>query len=278
MYKIVAAVAAVLLSGVVGGLTLPSSDAQSAPRVRMVETRPAAESEVIELVEEDGVWLQARRGEAAPRAAEFAPLQVMRGGQAGTWQIVTNRDVTILLNTATGETFHLAEKEGHLAWKPIERPGTRAEMPALPRMREMPGMPPMPDRPAQPDRPNPDRPNADRLRKALEDARKRLKEAEGEEREALKRKIAEVEKTLHEMEKQDSRDKPRGEVQELETLLERLGDKIGMLEKKIKETDSKREAAELEGMVNELRGEVKRVKQELEAARKEQKERDKDRD
>lgn len=275
MYKIVAAVAAVLLSGVVGGLALPSSDAQSAPRVRVAETRPAAETEVIELVEEDGVWLQARRGEAAPRAAEFAPLQVTRGGQAGTWQIVTNRDITILLNTATGETFHLAEKEGHLAWKPIDRPMPCAEMPALPRLREM---PPMPDRPAQPDRPNPDRPNADRLRKALEDARKRLKEAEGEEREALKRKIEEVEKTLHEMEKKEGRDQPKGEVQELETLLQRLGDKVGMLEKKIKETDSKREAAALEAMANELRGEIKRVKQELEAARKEQKPRDKDRD
>lgn len=268
MHRLIAAAAAVLLSGVIGALSISGTEAQE--RGQWPEPVPAPHPGFIPPVQPPS---PARLGHA-PDFAELVPGQVQMlrvQPEAGTWQIVAAKDATLLLNTATGETFRLAEKDGNFAWKPIERPMPRADAPPMPRLREMPRTP---DRPAQPDRPNPDRPNAERLRKALEDARKRLKEAEGDEREALKRKIEEVEKTLREVEKNEGRDQPKGEVEDLESLLARLGDKIAMLEKKIKETDSKREAAELEAMANELRGEVKRVKQELEAARKERKERD----
>jgi len=256
MYKLVAAVTAVLVSGVIGAFTLQSSEAQMAPRV--VESEPVKE-----------LYLEVVPEQRWQRDTQPLQFEVFRQqGQPGTWQIITNKEATILLNTASGETFFLAEREGNYAWKPIERPIPRAEVPAMPRLREMPRMP---DMPAQPDRPNPDRPNADRLRKTLEEARKRLKEAEGDDRAALQRKVDELERTLRDLENNNKRDNPRNDVRDLEELLEVLTKKVSGLEKKIKDTDSKREAAELEGAANELRGEIKRVKKELEAARKEQK-------
>lgn len=251
MYKVIAAAAAVLLSGVIGSMTLPVSDAQSRLVPQPAPMPGPMPPMVVELEPEEDTIVMF---EGPDLRGQFA-----RPGQPGTWQIATSRDMTILLNTATGECYHLVGREGNFHWKPIERPAPRPET-QWPGLRELPTFPPMP--PAE-------RPGADRMRKALEEARRDLKDAEGKEREALKRKIEELERALEKQPAPENQPKRAlDRVEELETLLTRLNDKVAALEKRIKETDSKKESRELESMASELRAEIKRVKQELEAARK----------
>ncbi len=268
MTRWIAAALCVGAAGLFGAFTLHNAQAQDGrdyfrPRV---EARPEPRPRMAELHAEegDGLFLEVLQdgAPAGPMQWQMAPMQGR--GQPGTWQVVTSRDMTLLLNTACGETFRLAGERDALHWVPIERPMARMEGPALP---PFPGMPPRQD--------------ADQMRKALEELRKHAEKSEERDRDALKEKISEMEKALKNAERQGRPDQPRqpmNEVAEMEALLRRAKDKISDLEGRVEKTDSKRETEELKRQLEDLRADAKKLAGELEKARKEQKERDKQKD
>jgi hypothetical protein len=77
-------------------------------------------------------------------------------GQPGTWQIVTAKDMVLLLNSASGATFRLVQEDGGARWQPIEGQFPKAETARTPALRryELPEalkrmpLPPEVDRPA----------------------------------------------------------------------------------------------------------------------------------
>ncbi|MCB9895971.1 MAG: hypothetical protein H6839_16175 [Planctomycetes bacterium] len=277
MQKLIVASAAILITGVVGAFSVPGNDAQDARReTRRVETKEpriveVEDGEIIESVElKDGEWYVQRRRVETPRAPEAPrggqprmaemPMMRMQGApQPGTWQIVTVRERALLLNTATGETFTLADGDGGLRWQPIPRPDMQP--------RDMPrGMPEMPRMPGM-DRPNAERPNREQLEEKLEQLRKRLKESEGERREQVKKAIEELENTLEKMGKRDrepekgaDRERLRDELQNAIGDIER---KIAALKEKAEETDSKKEARKIEEQIGELKDKANALRKEL---------------
>lgn len=263
MTRWIAAAVCVCVTGLLGAFSLHQSQAQDGTEVLRprVEFQPAQRARMTERPSQtsENTYLEILEDGAGSVQWPLAPIQGR--GQPGTWQIVTSRDMTLLLNTASGETFVLAGDKESPRWKPVERP--------LPRL-ESPGFPPFPGMP--------DRPDTDQMRRTLDDLRKRAEKAEGRDREALKEKISALEKALKEGDRPAKPAAPRqpdNELAEMEALLRRAKDKIADLEGRVEKTDSKRETEELKRQLEDLRADAKKLANELEKARKEQKERDK---
>ena len=267
MQKLFVAVAAILVTGVVGAFSVPSNDAQDAERPRPVKTRIVEIEEtdgvIIERGEErDGEWRVELKREGKPRASQAPGMPGIVGmpmmrmmQQAGTWQIATSEKHTLLLNTATGETFRLDATEGKYFWSPIKRPeAQRREMPRMPEFgREM--------------------PRREQLEEKLEGLRKKLKDTDGDRREQIKNAMKELEKALEKLGNRegdrDEADRDAGrEVDELEGALEDMEEEIAEVEKRLEKTDSKRESKELEKALDEMNKEAKELRKELKKLRK----------
>lgn len=112
MYKLCAAIVAVAAAGIAGAFFQPHADAQE------TEEKPSPIY----------TWTT---------PAQSGYYQLLGADKPGTWQIVEADRRVLLLNTANGETYHLAEADGGLTWKEIPRP--RAAAPTvLPRSRIVP--------------------------------------------------------------------------------------------------------------------------------------------
>lgn len=267
MQKLITAGAAVLLIGI-GAFSTADSDAQRATRTTQGEIiEKDGKVRVVEkVVEPETVYLV----EDVVTTNPAMPIQFMPlGGHPGTWQIVTHHDWVLLLNTSTGESFHLEDNDDGLFWKPIHRPGNeRREMPRMPRERM--------DR---------EDINPERLAQRIEELRKKAEKARGESLEKLERTIEELERMRKEREPRGDRDRERDRPEErerdrdreenrkdraneLEDVIHDLEEKIGDLKERWEESDSVREREKLEKAVNELKEEAERVRKELKELRR----------
>ncbi|MEZ5991685.1 MAG: hypothetical protein R3E76_04970 [Planctomycetota bacterium] len=292
MQKLMIAAAAILLTGVFGAFQVTGSDAQDAhKRVRTVEREenriviqkngevkegPAdgivietqgEDERVVYEVGEDGKW-HVRRSverEAPEPRGIFQMQRVMQPGQPGTWQIVSNEDEMILLNTATGATFMLDDNDDGLFWREIPRRGTE---------RAMPRMPEMPDWRSERDQPNR---TPEQIERRLNELRKRMKETRGDAREKMEKAIEELERALEKV-GEARREEPRREreneeanrerhADELEAQINELKEHIKDLSNEAEETDSRRRARELEGEIKEIKEMIGNLKKELKELR-----------
>ncbi|MBZ0137790.1 MAG: hypothetical protein K8I27_15600 [Planctomycetes bacterium] len=247
MQNLITAAAAVLLVGI-GAFSAAHTDAQRTTRGEVIEK----DGEII-IVEEEVkpgakiTWAEKEDGRTTPGA----PWGLFAApSRPGTWQVITHDDVILLLNTATGETFHLDDNDDGMFWKPIPRPDMRP-MPALPR--------PEGDRRPQ---------NAERVEQRLKELRKQLKNARGEDRQRLERAIEEIERAREEGE-------PRGEGQrdrdadrerhlgELEDVINEIEEEVSNLKVRFEKSDSVREREKIENAIRELKQEAERVRKEL---------------
>lgn len=288
MQKLMIATAAILLTGVFGAFQVTGSDAQDARKqVRIVERddnriviqkngevkeRPDGgivietsgdDEEVVYEVGEDGKWHVRRtveRQAPEPRAI-FQMQRGMQPSQPGTWQIVSNDDEMILLNTATGATFMLDDNDDGLFWREIPRHGNDRAMPRIP---EMPGW--------RGEREQPNR-TPEQLERRLNELRKRIKESRGDAREKMEKAIHELERAL-EKAGEARREAPRREreneeanrerrTNELEEEIEELKERVKDLGNEAEETDSRRHARELEAEIKEIKELISNLKKEL---------------
>jgi hypothetical protein len=104
MYKLIAALIAILAVGVAGAIINPRAIAQQGEAESVFQLRPRS-------------GFHGHFGASEP----------------GTWQIVTAERHTILLNTASGETFQLVTHDDELRWKAIPWPQHRRPAIILPR-------------------------------------------------------------------------------------------------------------------------------------------------
>lgn len=239
MHKWIAATAAVVLTGALG-IFSTGGDAQDA---RGTDKAPRPD---IERVEHAGVQ----------------PVQFVRGQQQqrpGTWGIVTHDKVVLLYNTASGQTFHLNEREGNLHWKPVPGPGHERPRHENPNRRER------PDRGA----PSPraprdlDRMGKEDLENRLERMRERMREARGETRERLERAIHKIEEALEKRRKGDRENRPGRAVDDLEDVMGDIEERLRDLEEKLGETENRRERRELKGAIDELREEAGKLRKKI---------------
>jgi hypothetical protein len=233
MTRWIAAAVAIVAAGIGGAILVPSADAQEAKSEGPVVVLETEEREVE--VAKDGWDVPDRltlptyftwRSAPATRTALVAGH-----GQPGTWQIVTHEKMVLLLNTASGDTFHLREDGvGGVKWEPIPRP-------ELPRHDVPSGfgrfLPP-PDA-VQPDR----RPEGD-LKRRIEERRVREKDGRADEARDGDEKLADFEKAVDRIES------------ELEQIAKKLND--AGPEERAKLRDQRRE---LEKKLDELERELR---------------------
>lgn len=217
---------------------------------------------------------EAQRGPDAPRPD--APRPPMPA--PGTWQIVTHEKLVLLLNTASGETFRLREREGELHWQPIARPGAEGPRPDMPRGE-------------RPDRPPVERDGAQRLEDEVRMLREKLRNAHEDERPRIEARIKELLEKLKGADRPEPRgDRPKGEPdrerefdeavrreverRERERHTEALNEKIGKLERELEKTMRAADDAEgdkrekLKQHAKELERELKSLRAERDKARK----------
>lgn len=164
--KWIAASLGVLLAGILGTLTIAHTQAQEAETVDVVQAEPnetlrrVAQRDA-ERAEHERARLAELRSTFTSNQARIAPAQLFQvHGQPGTWQIVTAREMVLLLNSSTGATFLLEHQEGQARWKAIEGqfPSATAPKYVSPPRAETPDsarrvpLPPEVDKPARPDR------------------------------------------------------------------------------------------------------------------------------
>ena len=252
MQKLITAGAALLLVGI-GAFSVANTDAQRATCTTQGE-----------IIEEEGKLRIVEKvippeGVFTPRNTRLAVTDSYRfvtPAQPGTWQVVTHDDVILLVNTATGETFHLEDNDEGLYWKPIPRPGLERRVPRMPEMPRMPR--------ERADRDG-ERMSPEAIERRMDEIRRKMKEARGEARDRLERALEELER---EHEDRDEPHRDRDHEEELAEIYDEIEEKIGDLKDRWKESDSVRERERLEKAIKELKEEAERIREELKERRR----------
>jgi len=287
MQKLMVALGAILITGVVGGFSVGGNVAQDAgkERVRIVELEESGDAELrydeldtVEIIEQDGVYRLLQR-QPAPRAEQRRMPGMGGPGQPGTWQITSGGDRTFLLNTATGDSYLLAKGEEGMHWQPIHRP-----MPEMPQVPRVPGPRMERDFPQTPD-----------LDEKLEALRKELRNAKGEARERIENAIEELElarKRVREGEKRDVQPREKREPQprdkrdvepkdkrdsdandreraidELKQKLEHVEQEMADIKERHAESDSVKEREKLEKAAKELAARAEELRKKIKELR-----------
>lgn len=224
---------------------------------------------------------EAQRGPDAPRPDGPRPdAPRPPAPPTGMWQIVTHEKLVLLLNTASGETFRLREREGELHWQPIPRP----DMPRGERPRDS-DMP----RGDRPDRPPVEKGGIERLEDEIRMLREKLRNARDEERPRIEARIKELLEKLKGADRPDQPKRPeapregrapererefeeavRREVErrERERHTDMLNEKIAKLERELDKTLRAAEEADDEER-KELKERAKALEKDLKALRAE---------
>ena len=241
MTKWIAALVAIFAAGICGAFLVPQAEAQRALAAEAAE--PATHAP-----EDD--FVQMRPG-ARP---EMPPH-----GMPGTWQIAETKRETLLLNTATGETYRLEGLEGKLRWTPIPRPGM-----------DRPGMdrPDRPDRPGadRPDKPAP-RPNAERVEEEIRKLKEKLRDATDEQRKRIEERIKELREQMRRGDEDRPADPRRPEPPRGDRERERERAPEGGRGDDRRATD--RQMAEIEGAIKRLQRELDEIEEAMDDANKE---------
>jgi hypothetical protein len=243
MTRWIAAAVAIVAAGIGGAILVPNADAQDSKAESSAFEKVRKNSEPAPLFEKTfygqafkPTLQTAKTTERSLPVSGSVMTYLTSAGQPGTWQIVTHKDMVLLLNTASGDTFHLRETGvgGGVKWEPIPRPEPPRPSPIPARMLPPPysvpdgadGWPSRPDGRAEKDaRPDRDKRGderrwddekladfekaVDRIENELEEIAKKLNDAGPDEREKLRDQRRELEKKLDELEK-DLREMRRG--------------------------------------------------------------------
>ena len=233
MFKLLAAIAAVLVLGVAGACRSTVSDAQEKSNELKIVVETSEDGEAFQVNgEERGPAPRSPGRRVDPRREEGPGMPGMPGfpgmppivemghgfdmGGPGTWAIVDTRAGTILLNTVNGDTLLLKEGKEGMRWVPIERPQRGPE--------GRPGMPPMPgEGPGRGQ--GPDRPRADRPAPNFEEMRKMLEKEFDAARAKMEAKLEDLRARSKKTKDKDERRKLSDAIGEIEDAIESLNDR-----------------------------------------------------
>ena len=149
MVRLTAALAATLMLGLAGAFAAVESGAQERPGRGPEQVPPRGP--------------QGPRGPEMPGREMDGPMPG-QGPRVGAWTIVDSKSGTILLNTATGDSFMLRDGKESPHWQPIERP--------MPRGQGRPDQP-MPRGEGRPDQP---KPRGEKAPPSPEDMKRKIEE------------------------------------------------------------------------------------------------------
>lgn len=141
MTRWIAAAVAIVAAGIGGAMFVPGADAQPVPPEAGSQDTDAKAEKPIVVFETEAGKVKVELKEDGRNPSEYIELpdyfkiravspvrstviDGFRHGQPGTWQIVAHKDMLLLLNTASGDSFHLRETGvgGGVKWEPIPRP------------------------------------------------------------------------------------------------------------------------------------------------------------
>lgn len=235
MLKITAAFAAVLLAGLIGAGATRYSAAQQGAQTELVPVQPAPSLAQAQEIDRD-LYTQQRAGDYVQRRASDSFLQPLaaRGvqGQPGTWQIVAGKDMMILLNTASGQTFWMGDSE--MRWKPIE-----GQFPAqTPGYADQNRLPDAKSAPRASDPPRVRDVPADR--REQNPIAREIKELEGMQA-RLREKIGELEKKLDNADNDKARKEIQDAIDDLRNERRKVTEQIDKARKEMKDSDTPKE-------------------------------------